>query len=339
VSPGLVQFAQGVMSGAERGVRAGLLRAGMMAAEPFYAGAMRARNWLYQSQLLKTHALGRPVISVGNMTTGGTGKTPVVRWLAERLSEEGKRVGILSRGYRSEARGMGDELTMLDRVAGAKGLVEQHPEVQVLILDDAFQHRKAGRDLDILLISAANPFGFGHVLPRGLLREPMSGLSRAGAIIITHADQQSPGVVCEIEEQVRQFNPAAPIYRAVHALVGLRNGEERLPMEALAGRRYFAFCGIGNPQAFERQLEAFGSSVGHRRFGDHHGYAENDLASLDAEARAAGADLLVTTEKDWVKIASLRRVEGAFPIWRVQMELRFLDGDGDRLLGQVRAVL
>ncbi|HEY8749605.1 MAG TPA: tetraacyldisaccharide 4'-kinase [Tepidisphaeraceae bacterium] len=345
------------MDGSERSTGALVLRSAARVVEPFYSGAMSVRNRLYASRVLKTHRLGRPVISIGNITTGGTGKTPVVRWLAERLRDEGRQVGILSRGYGSKPGELGDELTMLDRalndgsrpvvfleanpdrIAGAASLIAHHPEVQVLLLDDAFQHRRAARDMDIVLISAVNPFGFGHVLPRGLLREPLSGLSRAGAIIITHADQQSAEDISQIEGQIRRFNSAAPIYRAVHALVGLSSEFERVPMEALSGRRYFVFCGIGNPQALEKPLAAFGDSAGRRWYGDHHDYSAAEIASLNAEGRAAGADLMVTTEKDWAKIAALPPQDGLLPIWRVEMELRFIDGDGDGLLTQVRGVL
>lgn len=348
---------EAVMSGTDRGARAALLRAGLRVIEPFYASAMRARNGLYSRGILKSHSLGRAVIGVGNLTTGGTGKTPVVRWLAERLRAQGRTVGILSRGYGAAGTGLGDELTMLDRainagggarvfvganadrVAGAAAMLAAHPEVDVLVLDDAFQHRRVKRDLNIVLISAANPFGYGHVLPRGLLREPVSGVRRAGAVVITHADQVGTDAIAAIERKVREHAPQAPIYQTMHAQVGFIDGETKRPIEALAGRRFFAFSGIGNPATFERQLSALGTCVGQARFPDHHRYSEADLESVRRSARDAGAEVLVTTEKDWVKIEAMKAAAGTPPIWRVEVRVRFM-GDGEEgLINQVRGAI
>src|SRR4051794_2790213 len=196
------------MGGEDRSIRASLLRGATAAAEPFYAVVAAARNRAFDAGLRKIHRLPRATISIGNITTGGTGKTPVVRWLAQRLRESGRRVAVLSRGYKAEPGKLGDEQLMLDhalnssveqqrvhivanpdRVAGASEALRLRPETDVFLLDDGFQHRRAGRDLDVVLVSATNPFGYGRVLPRGMLREPLSGLRRAGAFIVSHADQ------------------------------------------------------------------------------------------------------------------------------------------------------
>ena len=367
-SPGTFdQFARAVMSGTDRRARAAALRLALASAEPVYAGAAALRNWLFDAGLRSRHRLPRPTISVGNITTGGTGKTPVVRWLAGRLRERGLRIAVLSRGYRAGGHGggaggaLGDEQVMLDRalnapaeqyrvvlvadpdrVRGAQEALRLRPETDVFLLDDGFQHRRVARDLDVVLVSATSPFGYGHVLPRGMLREPLRGLRRAGAFVISHADQVPPEELGAIEATLRRHNGAAPIYHAAHAHAALRTSADAVrPLEDLRGRRYFAFCGIGDPSTFFRQLESLGGrSVGECSFVDHHAYTEHDLASLRRAASAAGADVLLTTEKDWVKLEALpsARLE-APPVWRVDVEIQFRGDDGERLLDQVMPAL
>ena len=350
------------MRGEARGPGASLLRAGMSVAEPFYAATAAARNRLFDAGALRSVRLPRPVISVGNITTGGTGKTPLVRWLVGRLRDHGKHVAVLSRGYKASPGTLGDEQLMLDgllngpgsanpvsivanpdRVAAATVLLRQRPEINVFLLDDGFQHRRVRRDLDVVVVSATSPFGYGHVLPRGMLREPMKGLSRAGAFVITHADAVGPATLVEIERQVRRHNLAAPLYQSVHAPSALRSQHESFPVEELRVRSWFAFCGIGDPQAFLNQLEALGGRrAGWRFFPDHHHYTPADLAELRHKAMTGGADVMVTTEKDWAKVGGLVSAGGgaeSLPVWRVDVELRFRADDGERLWDQVRRVV
>lgn len=364
VNPQFDHSIRGVLSGSTTGPRAATLRALLGIAEPFYAAATILRNRLFDFGIRPIHRLPRPVISIGNITTGGTGKTPMVRWLAEHLRDAGRRVAILSRGYGAAGSELGDELSMLDcalndgsaarvplranpdRLAAGRALLDEHPETDLFILDDGFQHRRVARDLDVVLISAAEPFGFGHVLPRGMLREPLSGLRRAGAIVVTHADQADPQNLREIEEQIRRHNSVAPLYRAVHAHTGLRGGmsptdrEPEYPMEELTCRRFFAFCGIADPRSFDRQLSRLASGcAGRRWYMDHHRYTREDLESLQREARAAGADTLVTTDKDWVKISQLIAPDFTLPVLRVEMRVRFEGEDDKRLLNQISLAL
>ena len=188
------------MSGERRGVRASVLRGTLGAAEPLYAAAVRGRNWLFDRGV-GVRRLPRPVVSVGNITAGGTGKTPVVLWLADRLRRKGRRPAVLLRGYEAEGRpqrradaARGAARTRRarcrpriavgvnpNRLAGGDGVLRGRPDVDVFVLDDGFQHRKLARDFDLVLIDAAQPFGYGHVHPRGLLREPLAGLRRADA--------------------------------------------------------------------------------------------------------------------------------------------------------------
>lgn len=345
------QRALRVLSGEDRRAVASLLRRGFAVVEPLYASLMRARNLAYDRGIKRVHRLPRPAISVGNITTGGTGKTPVVRWLAEQFIARGVRPAILLRGYRGGATGGSDEARMLaaalgtaaavvanaDRVAGAAAAMHGEPQPDVFLLDDAFQHRRAGRDFDLVLINALEPFGHGHVIPRGLLREPLDGLRRADAIMITHADQAPAAAgLGDIERALRRYT-AAPILLAEHAHAGLRSGDggQLLPMTELRRRRHFLFCGIGNPRGFRAQLEPYHETfAGWRAFADHHAYAADDLASLEAEAAAARAEVLVTTEKDWVKIERLPR-RASLPVLRVELQIQFRDGGGERLLDLV----
>jgi len=350
-----------VMSGSARGTGPTLLRAGLRIAEPFYAGSMMLRNRFYDAGWLGTTKLDRPVVSIGNITTGGTGKTPMVRWLAEQLRGDGRHIAILSRGYKAAPSQLGDELEMLgrslshksdppvrlmanrDRAAAGASLLRAHPDIDVVLLDDGFQHRRLARDFDLVLISAAQPFGFGHVLPRGLLREPLRGLRRASSVVITHADQTSSAELNRIESVIKKYHPQVPIYRAVHTQTELRpppsgsSGSAAQPMELLSRRPFFAFCGIANPSAFDSQLKRFGQRYeGHRWFDDHHDYTEADLASLRAEATSKRAELLITTEKDWAKIVRLPSSQAAPEIWRIDMSIKFLDGADARLLADLR---
>lgn len=224
-----------------------------------------------------------------------------------------------------------------DRFAAGQALLRSDHEIDLFLLDDGFQHRRVRRDFDLVLISAMNPFGFGHVLPRGLLREPLRGLCRADAVVITHADRVDETSIGRIETRIRQFNPVAPIYRAVHAPVGLLSDESPqvpLPLDQLSARRFFAFSGIGNPGSFEDLLRRFGSNMaGRRRFDDHHRYRPADLEDVSREARDGGAEVLVTTEKDWVKIEQFPRET---PILRLAVRVEFAADHEQRLLDQIR---
>lgn len=356
---GLEQYARRVMSGDERGARAALLRATLAAAEPVYGWVAAGRNKLFDAGLKKAHRLPRPVISVGNITTGGTGKTPVVRWVAERLRDDGRRVAVVARGYGAEPGQLGDEQVMLrrllngngaadpvivvadpDRVAAAERVLSERPQVDAFVLDDGFQHRRLARDLDIVLVSATSPFGYGRLLPRGMLREPIGALRRAGAVVLTHADQVPAAELEGIEQRIGQFNPDVPVYRASHAHAALHTGAEGTtrPLEELRTRSWFAVCGIGDPATFVRQLQSVGGRcAGYRWFSDHHHYTKADLADVRREAGAAGADVVVTTEKDWAKMESLAPVPGAdVPVWRVDVQIQFAKDGEARLWDQVR---
>ena len=352
------QTVRRVMSGEARGVGATLLRGAMRLLESIYAAVMSSRNASYRRGVLRMHRCARPVVSVGNITTGGTGKTPVVRWLAEHLRQRGLQPAILMRGYRREPdAATSDEQQLLldqlnppgatgapivvhadpDRVGGAEHVLRDNADVDVFILDDGFQHRRLHRDFDLVLIDATNPFGFDHVLPRGLLREPLHGLSRASAVLITRADQALPGTLEEIGRTVRRYATSIPIYQSTHAQTSVVTDGTSTPIDSLRGKRIFAFCGVGNPEAFLAQLRAAGAElVATRSFGDHHAYEERDVEDLVSQAMRSGAGALVTTEKDWVKLARLKASRtDSVPIWRVRLELRFVADDEQKLFDDI----
>jgi tetraacyldisaccharide 4'-kinase len=290
-----------------------------------YGAAAHLRARAYRKGILKSQHLDGVVISVGNLTTGGTGKTPMVLWIAERLLAEGKSVGILTRGYRGEnimpasknnppsvaanaKATTSDEVRLLqsrlgERVqfgVGAKRY-EQGRElakrgVNWFVLDDGFQHLQLARDVDIVLIDATNPFSGGRLLPAGHLREPRSALARADIIVITRS-ARAPA----IESAIRR-DSAAPIFYArpkLDAIHSFTDGQlgGAVPLDALP--KLFAFCGIGNPAPFLDDLRTWGVDiVGHRFFPDHHRYTDHDdeeILQLASEAEASG---LICTEKD-----------------------------------------
>ena len=343
------QYIIRVMNGRQRGLGASLLRGALAAAEPFYSGIVSLRNRRY-NRGRGVKKLPRPVISVGNITAGGTGKTPVVRWLCEQLRAAGRHPAVLLRGYKSTG-GVSDEQRMLqdalngpgqtpivvhinpNRFAGGNDVLREHPEVDVFVLDDGFQHRRLARDVDLVLINATEPFGHDRVHPRGLLREPLRGLRRAHAVLITRSDEVDAEALAQIEQRIRE-HAAAPIFHAMHAQVGFRSNSAFHPIEELAGKRLFAFCGIGDPESFLRQLQSrAGNLVGSRVFADHHVYTDRDLGQLNQAAATAGAEALVTTEKDWAKLGAA--IPSSLPIWRIEMAIRFRLGDEATLLRQM----
>ena len=272
-----------------------------------YGGYVRVRAWLYEKGWLKQKHLRGKVISVGNLTVGGTGKTPMVLWLAEHFLAEGKRVAILSRGYRG-AKGTSDEVELMkhrlqdrvkfgvgkDRFAEGRRIEQQQP-IDFFLLDDAFQHLPLARDVDILLIDALRPIHRSSLLPAGPLREPASAMGRADLLVFTRVASLpiTSGAIGEID--------ADPIFAAVTRLVGFRqHGNTALMQSSEIGHGpFFAFCGIGNPQAFFDDLSRWHIPIaGQSVFRDHHRYTETDLRRLERAAQSSGAIAFVTTEKD-----------------------------------------
>jgi len=280
-----------------------------------YGAVAQLRAWLYERGWLKQKRLNAPVISVGNLTVGGTGKTPMVIWLAEKFLAEGKRVAILSRGYRGSG-GTSDEIELMkERLNGrvlfgvdknryAAGRRLESQGVDVFLLDDGFQHLPLARDVDIVLIDALREFKNEMLLPAGSLREPVSALERADLIVYTRVDPsfQTSGLV----EQIRGMQKY-PLFTCQASLLGFRQGRQDKCLHTRDGigtGPFFAFCGVGNPDAFFSDLRRWRLPiVGEMAFRDHHRYAGGDFVRLKNAAVKSGARGLITTEKDMQNIS------------------------------------
>jgi tetraacyldisaccharide 4'-kinase len=331
-----------ILSGRRKGIVASTLRCGLAAASVGYGACMRARRWAYGQGVLPVRSARVPVISVGNLTTGGTGKTPMVAWLCRRLIERGFTPAVLSRGYGAQEPDQADEVAMLrergvsvvvdaDRVTGA-----QHAEAggaDVLVMDDGFQHRRLGRDLDIVLVDAVVPWGYGWCMPRGLLREPRTALRDADAVVVTRADEVEEPRREHLLAEVRRYAPRATLYTARHrpSRVIDAEGVSHGP-GVLAGRKLCAFCGIAHPEAFFRTLRRLHARpVSEVALDDHADYARLGGAGLCGRCdagEACQAEVMITTEKDYVKLppGGLGR-----PVWRLAVEME-IDGGGEELL-------
>ena len=305
--------------------RSGLLRAILSMLSLPYRAIMAARRIWYAVAAKRVEV---PVISIGNLTVGGTGKTPLVAFLARRLVQVNQRPAIVSRGYRKIAGTMGDEAAALRSELPESVIQVEAPNrygaildlltgraVSVILLDDGFQHLRVRRDIDILAIDATNPFGHGHLLPRGLLREPVSQASRADIVVITRSDLvEEP----KLEQIRRRLQPHLRIGTIiVHArhqptALCLVEAAAALSPKTLSGIPVMAFCGLGNPQAFYETLRRLGAQlVTTRDYADHHNYTSADVTALLAEARHLNVRYVVTTTKDFAKVAS----ESMAPLW------------------------
>jgi tetraacyldisaccharide 4'-kinase len=321
----------------------------------FYGRIANLRNALYERGTFESYPLGARTISIGNITAGGTGKTPMAAYVASLLAEGGESVCILTRGYgradpksrvlvsdRSrvlvDARTGGDEpvemASMLlgkavvvadrDRVAAAKWAIKQFG-ITAFVLDDAFQHRRARRDIDIVCVDAMNPFGNGEVLPAGILREPIENLARADAIVITRSNLVDD--VSDLKARIAQCAPESKIFESSNKILGLRE-VSAFGESGQARTKALAFCAIGNPSNFFRQLSLDGFElVSKKPFPDHHYYSQEEVRKLERRARSAGAETMLTTAKDAVKLAGFKF---EMPCFAVDTEISLDDADGFR---------
>lgn len=330
-----------------------------------YGAVTRARLMLYQTGALPVHQINAPVISVGNITTGGTGKTPLVEWITRRVAHDRRRVCILTRGYGransgkrvvvsdgerilADAREGGDEPRLLaESLQGVAAVISDADRVsaarwardilgsEVFILDDGFQHLRMARDLNIVVVDAMNPWGGGHLLPRGRLREPPRGLSRADCIVITRADQ-APSISA-LKEQVERLSGGHPVLLAHTRIRGVRflGADDYASNTASLSTPVAAFCAIGNPQSFFSQIRGDRYKLVYTRaFPDHHVYTQRDVERVELEAETQGARLLLTTAKDAVKLRSLRF---RLPCYVLEIEME-LD-DESQLMDLIHAAI
>ncbi len=317
-----------------------------------YSFVVVRRNRRFETGVREVVRVSVPVISVGNITTGGTGKTPLVMWIVRGLIEMGHQPAVVARGYRGVG-GAADELAMVsrrvpgvtcvgdpDRVAGARSAMEAGADC--VVLDDGFQHRRIGRDLDIVVIDATNPFGYDEVLPRGLLREPLAGLKRADLLVVSRVDLVSADALERLGERLEVLAPGVPRVRCRHAGVAMRDieGGDVEDEDVGSCRRAVLFAGIGNPGAFEATVRQMGIiPVAKVWFEDHHAYVARDLERVAVVASGVEHDCVLTTEKDAVKLVRLQ-ADGVIEHLRVlAVDLEFLDDGADILDAAVQRVL
>jgi tetraacyldisaccharide 4'-kinase len=331
-------------------VRSPLLRALIYAPAKLYEFGVRARSALYEQGLLKVNRLKAPVISVGNITVGGTGKTPCVAFLANMLTQSGLQVAILSRGYQRLSEGRvevsngrkilagpeaaGDEPYLLAKLcpgvrvvvdqdrSGAGKWLEEQGAISAFILDDGFQHLRLARDLNLLLIDASEPLDETEVVPLGRLRESLQGIRRANAVIVTRADQNFDRAA--LEQTIKRFTQhQTPIFYATHRMTRLRrlDRQESIDVLAFAGEPIAAVSGIARPERLIADLTKLGMQIAMRRdFRDHHRYTSEELRDIQDAARSAGARALITTEKDAANLPAEFVNLISMPIYAAQIE-------------------
>ncbi|MFN3408169.1 MAG: tetraacyldisaccharide 4'-kinase [Limisphaerales bacterium] len=349
-----------------------LTRGGLFLLSKLFAGVVKLRRFLYEKRILRDYTLGIQVIAVGNLVAGGTGKTPVVEKFARELQDAGRKVAILSRGYRSkpppltrrlvdrlllrsetvpprvvsdgkslllDSETAGDEPFMLasnlkdvvvlvdkDRVKAGRYAIE-HFGCDTLLLDDGFQYwRLAGRRRDIVLIDFQSPFGNGHLLPRGTLREPPAHLARADTIFITKSDGQTAA----LRERIAKLNPRAGVIECVHHPLYFEDlfTGERQGLEFIRGRRVASLSGIAQPESFEKSLVRLGAELVYsKRFADHHRFTQQEVLNTINRGKKRQAELILTTQKDAVRFPKLDRRD--LPIYFMRVEIRILSGADD----------
>jgi tetraacyldisaccharide 4'-kinase len=333
-----------------------------------YRGVVQTRVFLYENGILRHQTLGCQVISVGNLTVGGTGKTPVVEVFARELQREGRKVAILSRGYKKVEPSFVDKLLLRERfspprvVSDGKRLLldsamsgdepymlaSNLPDVVVLVdkdrvksgryainklgcdtlvLDDGFQYLALKHRVEIVLVDSTNPFGNEHVLPRGILREPVKNIRKAHFIFMTKSDGSGSS---ELRARLRELNKTAEIIECRHCPRYLQNvfTSERKELDFLNGRKVIALSGIAVPGGFESELERRGAAVLEReRFADHHRFTQQEIIDIINNSKQLGAEAIITTEKDAVRFPELHRWD--VPIYFLRVDIEILSGEED----------
>jgi tetraacyldisaccharide 4'-kinase len=330
------------------------LRAGLGALAAGYRLALLTRDGVSAAGLLHVGRLAVPVLSIGNLTVGGSGKTPTVELAVRTLGELGAVPAVVSRGYGRRSRGVvvvadrdgirsapreaGDEPYLLARRLPGTAVVVGESRYEAgrvaverlgataVVIDDGFQHRALAKDLEIVVVNGRNPWGNGRLFPRGSLREPPAALRKAHLVVATNPP--GPAAVCDIEQVLRRHNRRAPLVTADYRVADVWEVSEgvRATPADLAGRRVVTLAGLASPQGFVDTVQALGARVaGLVEFPDHHWYEPADLAAAMARARSLGADGLVTTEKDWVRLQGLPQI--GVPLWVVAIAMDITAGD------------
>jgi tetraacyldisaccharide 4'-kinase len=339
------------------------LRFFMGVAATGYSLVVRLHNFLYSKRWLEIHTADVPVISIGNITAGGTGKTPLVIWICNTINQKSKiknqkcGVAILTRGYKAAQNYIDEPVILAESCPQAKVIVNPNRAeaaaeavdkfgAKVLIMDDGFQHRRLHRDLDIVTIDATCPFGYGKALPAGLLREPVASLRRADAAVVTRCDQISESELSRIEKKLQLINPDMVIAKSIHNPICAKTMTgEKITIEQLKDKKIFAFCGIGNPDAFLNTIRNTGANlVGSKIYNDHYHYTNDCLADIYEQARYLNADLILTTQKDWTRTTLPASAKKDIPFAYLAVEIKFTSGEdklkqliGDALAGKIHS--
>lgn len=333
----------------ERGIGLALLRGLLRLASLPHAAVLGVFHGLFDRGWRRPRRAPLRVVCVGNLTTGGTGKTPIVAWLAHAALAAGRHPAVVLRGYRKGARDGADSdeaqlyarlvpgvpvLVDADRVRAAHAAAALGADL--VLLDDGFQHRRLHRDVDVVLLDALDPFGGGAVLPRGFLREPATGLARADVVVLTRSDRAGADALAETERRVRALAPQAALVREVHAATGLigHDGSRLADVDALRGVRVVCMSGIGDPTTLTETVTRCGANVVRAfDFGDHHEFTAAELAAVARECVTDGVRWCVTTEKDAMRIAV---VPDGLPLVVLRVEARF---DGDAAARTLRSLI
>ena len=350
----LRRYIEKIIAGSKKGVLAAVIRFILFLISIIYSQLAKLRSILYKNNILKKKEADVPVISIGNITTGGTGKTPFTAFLADELKNKYK-IAVISRGYGAskdveepflikdeselyaDAAQAGDELFMLarnnddlifirsaNRYQGTK--LAEEKGADLILLDDGFQHYQLKRNADILLLDAENPFSNSRVLPAGLLREPFTALKRADVFLLTRTENIEFSKIQEIKKSLKTLSPG---HRGVfNAETELQNcisvaGRKKEDIDFLKEKKVFAFSGIGSPEAFEKSIESAGAKVvSYKIFKDHYNYQKEDLLTLLDQYSASQADLILTTEKDAVKLFDFADMIGDLPFYYLSISLQ-----------------
>jgi tetraacyldisaccharide 4'-kinase len=306
---------------------------------PVLSAGYRAGLFLHRS-LSRPQSPPLPAICIGNLTVGGTGKTPAVKYFARRLVARERLPAVLMRGYKGQALDEAREMRLAlddlgvptlinsDRLASARQARQNGRDVA--LLDDGFQHWRLARDLDIVLVDATQDFAGARLIPQGRFREHPAGLARAGVVIITRADAVPDTALAELRHLVTAFAPQATLAYARHRPLRLRRCsvlKEESGLEPLRGMRVLAACGVGNPRGFLKTLQTAGADIiEFAAYPDHHVYTPKDIATLQARAAAANAERIVVTAKDAAKLSAINAPQPA-PFWSLEIEFDFLEGE------------
>jgi tetraacyldisaccharide 4'-kinase len=320
-----------------------LARAALFPFEVIYRGIVAARGELYDRSLARVQASSIPVVSIGNLTVGGTGKTPFASWIAGRLAAAGMMPAIVLRGYGGDEilvhRKLNPGMQVIADPSRSAGIaVAAENGANVAVLDDAFQHRRATRDVDIVLLSADSWTGKARLLPAGPWREPLSAIGRASLAVITRK-AVTDDRVADLSRALRRAAPLVPqaaVDLSMTGMTQMTGTRESASLDVLKGKKVLAVSAIGNPVAFARQLHGYGAFVGAPRFADHHAFSRDDVAEI---IRASvDWDMIVCTLKDAVKLVDHWPADGP-PLWYVSQTVSVVSGapEIDQILSEIRS--